>query len=140
MQHLTAIYDPDCGLCARIASWLRSQPKWIPLRLVPSSLAGRLYPALAGAAFGQELIVVSDEGGVYLGDRAWLTCLHALRRYRSLARRLARPALLPLARQAFHFVSSHRYRISKWLEILSDSEIQTELGQIQVPRCHGIHR
>ncbi len=140
MRHLTVIYDPDCGLCARIATWLRAQPKWIPLRLVPSNLAGRLYPTLMGAGIGQELIVVSDEGGVYLGDHAWLTCLHALRRYRSLARRLARPALLPLARQAFKYVSSNRYRISKWLEILSDSEIEAELGQIQAPRCHGTHR
>lgn len=139
MCHLTVIHDLDCGVCARIASWLRAQPKWIPLRLVPSNLAGRLYPALTDSAIRQQLIFVSDEGGICLANHAWLTCLHALRRYRSLARRLSRPALLPFARQAFQFVSSNRYRISKWLEILSDSEIEAELGQIQAPRCHGTH-
>ena len=138
MRSLTIIYDPDCGLCARIAAWLRAQPKWIPLHVVPSSLAARLYPSLAGK-MGEELIAVSDSGGVYLGDHAWIACLHALRRYRGLARRLSRPSLLPFARQAFKYVSTHRYRISKWLEILTDSEIETELRPINAPRCHGIH-
>lgn len=138
MRCLTVIYDPECGLCSRIGRWLRTEPRWIPLRILSVDQAKQVYPALMAQVAG-ELVAVSDQGAVYLGDHAWLTCLHALKRYRVLARRLARPPLLPLARQAFKFVSSNRYRFSKWFELLSDSEIEAELRQIQAPRCHGIH-
>lgn len=137
MRSLTVLYDPDCGLCGRVAAWLATQPKWIPLRVLPSTMAARLHPELEAMKPGEELIAVSDEGGIYRGDHAWLTCLYALKRYRSLARRLSRPALLPFARQAFKFVSSNRRGISSWLEMLNDTEIEAELRQIPAPRCHG---
>ncbi|MBZ5609724.1 MAG: DUF393 domain-containing protein [Acidobacteriia bacterium] len=137
MRHLTVAYDPDCGLCTRIGTWLAEQPKWIPLRIVPAGSLARLYPALAGRGLQQELTVVSDEGGVYFGDHAWLLCLYALKRYRSLARRLSRPALLPFARQAFKIVSANRLRISTWLGTLTDAQLETELRQIHAPSCHA---
>jgi predicted DCC family thiol-disulfide oxidoreductase YuxK len=137
MRHLTVIYDPDCGLCTQIGSWLMAQPKFIALRIVPFHAAGRLYPALAARGLGEELTVVSDEGGVYFGDHAWLMCLYALKRYRQMARRLSRPALLPFARQAFKILSANRHRISRWLGMLTDAELEAQLRQIQAPRCHG---
>jgi predicted DCC family thiol-disulfide oxidoreductase YuxK len=174
MRYLTVAYDPDCGLCTRIGTWIAEQPKWIPLRIVPVSSLVRLYPMFeivgrtpgsarvpldprsiqsgpAGEGVGcgpgvrptkaltydQELTVVSDEGGVYFGDHAWLMCLYALKRYRLLARRLSRPALLPFARQAFKIVSANRHRISTWLGTLTDSELEAQLRQIHAPRCHG---
>ncbi|HYL35934.1 MAG TPA: DCC1-like thiol-disulfide oxidoreductase family protein [Bryobacteraceae bacterium] len=136
MRYLTVIYDPDCGLCTRIGTWLQAQPKFIPMRLVPANAAGGLYPELAALGV-EELTVVSDEGGVYFDDHAWLMCLYALKRYRALARRLARPALLPFARQAFKILSANRHRVSNLLGLMTDAELEAELRQIQAPRCHG---
>jgi predicted DCC family thiol-disulfide oxidoreductase YuxK len=137
MRYLTVAYDEQCGLCARLSQWLREQPKWIPLRLVPTSLAARLYPTLATRLQHVELVVVSDEGGVYWGDHAWLMCLYALRRYRPWATRLSEPTLLPLARQAFALLSYNRRQISKWLSLRSDAELAAELRAVNAPRCHG---
>jgi predicted DCC family thiol-disulfide oxidoreductase YuxK len=137
MKHLTVIYDPDCGLCSRIGAWLEAQPKLLGVRMAPSSALPRVYPELAACGLRDELIVVSDEGAVYLGDHAWLMCLYALKRYRRWAQRLSRPALLPFARQAFQVLSANRRRVSKWLGLLSDGELEAELRNIHVPRCYG---
>jgi predicted DCC family thiol-disulfide oxidoreductase YuxK len=135
MQSLTVVYDADCGLCTRVAVWLWAQPKWIGMHLVPSTSLPRLYPALA--ARHEELIVVSDEGGVYFGSRAWIMCLYALRRYRGWALRLSSPALLPLAREAFALLSSNRYFISYFLRGLNESELSAKLETTRVPKCYG---
>jgi predicted DCC family thiol-disulfide oxidoreductase YuxK len=137
MRYLTVIYDPDCGLCSRIGSWLMNQPKLVALRTAPSSSLARVYPELAAKGLRDELIVVSDEGAVYVGDHAWLMCLYALKRYRHWARRLSRPALAPFARQAFTVLSANRQRVSKWLGLLSDGELEAELRNIRAPKCYG---
>src|SRR5579871_3981207 len=105
MRHLTVLYDQDCGLCRRVAVWLMRQEQLIPLRVVPKTLASRVHPTLRPRE--NELMVISDEGGLYLGDRAWLICLHALKRYRALAARLSRPELMPLASRAFKVLSAN---------------------------------
>ena len=140
MRHLTLVYDAECGLCSRLTTWLRGQPKWIPLYVLPSSQAVKTYPALAAGKFEGELIVFSDEGAVYTGDRAWVMCLFALKDYREWARRLSRPALLPFARQAFKVLSNNRRAISKWLGLITDSELQNELRKIHAPECYGTNR
>jgi len=137
MRYLTVFYDPNCGLCSRVGTWLLAQPRLLGLRVAPSSSLARIYPELAARGLRDELIVVSDEGAVYLGDRAWLMCLYALKCYRQWAQRLARPALLPFARQAFTILSANRHRVSKWLGLLSDGELEAELRNIQAPRCYG---
>jgi predicted DCC family thiol-disulfide oxidoreductase YuxK len=137
MKHLTVFYDPDCGLCSRLGSWLEAQPKFFGLRMAPSAALVRVYPELAARGFTGELIVVSDEGEVYLGGRAWIMCLYALKRYRQWAQRLAQPSLLPFARQAFQVLSANRRRVSKWLGLLSDRELAAELDQVHAPRCYG---
>jgi len=116
---------------------MRAQPKWVTLRLVPSNLGARLYPQLAAQIYREELVVVSDEGGVYVGGHAWLMCLYALKGYRSWARRLSRPALLPFARNAFAILSGNRRRISKWLGLLSDAELTAELRGVNPVRCNA---
>ena len=137
MRYLTVVYDPNCGLCTRVSQWLRLQPKWVALRVIPTNLAARLYPTLAPRIARQELVVVSDEGGVYLGDHAWLMCLYALRHYRSWAARLSSPSMLPLARSAFAILSANRRRVSRWLRLMSDAELTEQLRTVNPPRCYG---
>jgi predicted DCC family thiol-disulfide oxidoreductase YuxK len=135
MQYLTVVYDQQCGLCKRLSGWLVAQPKWIRIRLLPSHAATSVYPTLADRIARDELVVVSDDGRVYLGDHAWLMCLYALKDYRSWAKRLSKPALLPLARSAFAILSANRRRISSWLQLRSDDELAIELSAVSPPRC-----
>ncbi len=137
MRYLTIVYDDQCGLCTRLGKWLRGQPKWIGIRLLPSRAASRVYPSLAAMIAGEELLAVSDEGAVYVGEHAWLMCLYALKNYRHWAKRLSGPALLPLARQAFTILSANRLDISNWLRLKSDQELEMQLREIHAPRCHG---
>jgi len=101
ITRLTVLYDAGCGLCRTARSWLGSRPQLVPLEFVAagSAEARRRYPALDPADTLANITVVADDGGVYVGDAAWLICLWALDGYRGLAARLARPGLRPLARR-----------------------------------------
>jgi len=114
------------------------QPALIELRFIPagSALADRLFPGLSRSGEPpEELVVVSDQGGVYREGSAWIMCLFALEAYRDWANRLAHPLLRPLARQAFALLSRQRSRISRWLSLASEVEIAQTLSQISVPAC-----
>jgi predicted DCC family thiol-disulfide oxidoreductase YuxK len=101
ITRLTVLYDAGCGLCRTARSWLGSRPQLVPLEFVAagSAEARRRYPALDPQETLANITVVADDGGVYVGDAAWLICLWALDGYRGLAARLARPRLRPLARR-----------------------------------------
>jgi predicted DCC family thiol-disulfide oxidoreductase YuxK len=137
MQHLNVLYDPACGLCVRVKHWLEHQPVYVPLFLIPggSPMAQKLCPGLNETRTLNELVVISDSGGVYLDGRAWIMCLWALRDYRRWAYRLASPALLPVARQAFEVLSSRRGLVSKIFGMASELEMAEELRQVAVPVC-----
>jgi hypothetical protein len=114
------------------------QPALIELSFIPagSELSRRLFPGLsqAGEPY-EELVVVSEQGGVYRGGNAWIMCLFALEEYRDWANRLAHPLLLPLARHAFALLSKQRSRISRWLSLASELEIAQTLTLVSVPSC-----
>lgn len=115
---LFIIYDGDCGVCARIKAWILQQPAFVPVRFVAaqSDEALRRFPHLPAG----ELAVIGDTGEIWLGNRAWIVCLWALREYRDLAFRLTNPLLLPMARQAFTLVSANRLAISSLLGLRRD--------------------
>ena len=62
---------------------MRQQDALVPIQFVESrsSEAQRRFPQLPV----DELAVVADTGEVWLGTRAWIVCLWALRGYRDLA-------------------------------------------------------
>jgi predicted DCC family thiol-disulfide oxidoreductase YuxK len=137
MQRLYILYDPRCGLCSWARRWLARQPSYLDLTFVPagSERELQLFPGLARPGQVEELVVVSDDGGVYRDSRAWLMSLYALVDYREWALRLAHPLLLPLARQAFALLSKQRRRISRWLRLASEVEIAETLRQVEAPAC-----
>ena len=137
MRRLYVLYDARCGLCRMARQWLDRQEMLVDLEFLASGsfAATRLFPTLATHDRPEELIVVSDEGGVYRGGHAWVMCLYALEEYRGLSERLASPALLPLARQAFAMLSKQRGRISRWLGLASEHEIIEALGRVAAPSC-----
>jgi predicted DCC family thiol-disulfide oxidoreductase YuxK len=132
MRTLYVIYDDRCGLCTQLKAWLGRQPAYVRLQLVAASEAARdLFPSLPPG----ELAVVSDAGETWLGDRAWIMVLWALRDYRSWAAKLASPLLLPMARQAFAAISRNRSAFSRWLGLYGDTELRANLSQIPIPPC-----
>jgi predicted DCC family thiol-disulfide oxidoreductase YuxK len=133
MKALFVVYDPACGLCSQIKDWLMRQPAYVPLRFVPSGSpeVQRLMPSLPPG----EIAVISEEGDAWIGNRAWILCLWALQEYRGWAARLARPALLPFAQQAFAVLSRNRTALSRLMRLRSDADIGASLRGVSLPPC-----
>ncbi|MBS2032194.1 MAG: DUF393 domain-containing protein [Deltaproteobacteria bacterium] len=138
IEHLTVLYDAECGFCCRCRAWLEQQPSLVELELVSREAPGvaARFPGLAPG--DDELVVVDNAGGVYRGPDAFIVCLWALVAYRPWAMRLASPGLRPLARLAFEMVSSQRHRLAEWLSLRSDADLaralQLQMG-LGAPRC-----
>ena len=137
MQKLYVLYDPKCELCCHLKDWLVAQNSWIALAVMPagSELAGKMFPELQQIATASDLAVVSDEGEVYLNDRAWVMVLYALNDYRDWATRLTHPLLMPLARQAYAAISRNRGVLSRWLYGRSVETIAEELRKVVIEPC-----
>ncbi|XAM01666.1 DCC1-like thiol-disulfide oxidoreductase family protein [Phycisphaeraceae bacterium D3-23] len=143
MKQLTVLYDPTCGLCVRCRQWLAKQPALIPLRFVPqgSRRQATLFPGFETKTDEQgrpeELVVIDDSGQVYRNDKAWVMCFYALREYRALSMRLARPGMAGLARRAYHLIAVNRRALS-WLIGGGEDEVVERLQRaIDPPRCNN---
>jgi predicted DCC family thiol-disulfide oxidoreductase YuxK len=139
MRAISVLYDETCGFCVSCARWLGAQHTLVELECLPAGgeAAARRFPELRRSATKEELVVVDDEGGVYRDTHAWLMVLWALEDYRAWAQRLSRPALMPLARNAFELLSSNRRKLSGWLH-LEDEAVRQELVQVgspAAPKC-----
>lgn len=133
MKTLYVLFDGTCEFCIRCRRWLDRQPKFIDLVFIPagSGMVKRRFPDLRDLDKVEQLVVISDAGGVYRGARAWVMCLYALREYREWSATLAGAAMMPLARRAFEFFSRNRHWISGWLTPSEDSvleQIRTSRG------------
>jgi predicted DCC family thiol-disulfide oxidoreductase YuxK len=137
MQKLYVLYDPKCELCCRLKNWILVQRSWIGLALVEqgSEKAKRLFPELENLVTKEDLTVISDEGAVFLNDRAWIMVLYAMVEYRDWAARLTHPLLMPLARQAFAALSKNRHTISRWLSAEDPEALAGELRQVELAPC-----
>jgi predicted DCC family thiol-disulfide oxidoreductase YuxK len=112
---LTVLFDPGCALCQRCARWLSGQATYVSLRLVPCT--GQQARARYGSIpwLGDELVVVSDSGEVWVGPAAFLTCLWALVEWREWSYRLAGDLFAPLAERFFVVISNRRRALSALL-------------------------
>jgi len=137
MQKLYVLYDPKCELCCRLKDWLRGERSWIGLEAIAagSPTARKLFPQIEQIAGQNDLAVISDEGAVYLNDRAWVMVLYALEEYRDWAARLTHPLLMPLARQAYAALSRNRHILSRWLSSTNPEQIAAELRNVVLERC-----
>jgi predicted DCC family thiol-disulfide oxidoreductase YuxK len=137
MQKLYVLYDPKCGMCERLRDWLLVQRSWIGLSVIASGSekARRLFPGLEKIASTEDLVVISDEGNVYLNNHAWIMVLYALEDYRDWARRLTHPLLMPMVRQAWAMISNNRHTISRWLALGSPEMLAGELRNVRLEPC-----
>jgi predicted DCC family thiol-disulfide oxidoreductase YuxK len=110
MRYLTVLYDPECPLCCKAASWLAAQPKYVPVTFCAagSPAAHQAFPSLDHAATRNQLTVVGDGGEVYYDERGWLMVLWATKKHRAAALRFAQPGMLPAAKRLVLWVSAHR--------------------------------
>jgi predicted DCC family thiol-disulfide oxidoreductase YuxK len=108
VQRLTVLYDGTCELCQRCRLWMQGQPAFLDVELIPadSPLARQRYGEVPW--LGEELVVVSDEGDVWVGAAAFLVCLWALVEWREWSYRLSGPTLAPVAERFFHSISEGR--------------------------------
>ena len=113
MRRLTVLYDPDCPLCCKAASWLAGEPQYVPLVFCAagSPAAQVAFPYLDHELTKNQLTVVGDNGEVYYDERGWLMCLWALKKYRPMALRFSTPGMLPSAKRFVLWVSRHRRAI-----------------------------
>ena len=137
MKKLYVVYDPKCELCCRLKNWILVQRSWIGLAVVEqgSTKARMLFPDLEQIATKNDLAVISDEGAVYLNDRAWIMVLYAMVEYRDWAARLTHPLLMPLARQAFAALSKNRHLLSRWLSSTEPEAIAQKLRNVSLEPC-----
>ena len=112
MNRLTVLYDGTCALCLRCRDFLAQSRSLVPLELLScqSPEARERYGAVPW--LGEELVVVSDEGDVWVGPAAFLVAMWALADYREWSYRLSGPELAPLAERFFVAISSQRRRIA----------------------------
>lgn len=115
MSMLVVFYDGLCPVCVRCKEWLESAPQRVPLAL--HDCRGLLARSRAAELpwLGDELVVVSDRGEVWIGPRAFLVCLWALERWRPLAELLGGELLWPLGEALFRGISDHRGRFASLL-------------------------
>ncbi len=88
---LTVLYDPDCPVCRASKQWLMRLRPLVDVHFVAvgSEVAVRRFPSLDMAHCRQVITVVTDTGHVYRGEEAFVMCLWAMRRTRSLALAMA---------------------------------------------------
>ena len=116
MTSLTVIYDEGCALCRRCREWMLAEPSLVPVVFVAagSDESRRRFGSLPWV--GSELVVVDDDGLVWVGPGAFLVCLWALAGYRELSYTLSGPLLAPFAERFFRALSSQRGAIAAFLD------------------------
>lgn len=131
MQSIWILYDSRCGVCSRLREWVSAQHAYVAIEFVAagSERARKLFPELRHDEQPSELVVVSDEGDVYVDDAAWIVILYALVEYRTWSFRIARPPLRRLARGAWELLSKNRAGLSRALALKSDAELARELAE-----------
>ena len=109
---LTVLYDERCPLCRRLRQWLGSQPTLHPVTFVAadSAEAHRRFPALNHTRTTTVLTVVTSDGAVYEGERAWVVCGWVLPGWQPLTEHLGGGIRLRIVRLAARAVDGYRHR------------------------------
>lgn len=136
IRRVFVLYDAECGFCCACARWLATQPHLVEVVALARNdprireLFPGLPPAIRPDIKVPDLTVVDDQGGVYLGDSAWLVAMWALAEWRPWSHRFATPTLRPLAREAFALISSGRHGINALFGLKGDDQIAAAMRRI----------
>jgi predicted DCC family thiol-disulfide oxidoreductase YuxK len=113
---ITVVYDDTCELCRHARRWLEGQRTYIPLDFLPATQAARTARFGGVPWLGEELVVVADDGRVWVGPAAFITAMWTTRRFRAWSYRLSGDSFSGMARHFFHLLTTERGRISSLLK------------------------
>lgn len=137
---IQVFYDGRCGMCCTFHEWINKQERAFAVRFIPYQApeAEREFPGVGTLDPAREMIVRTNEGKVYRAAEGWVMCLYSCARYRDAARKLANPALLPVAKKACALLASNRHTLSKVFFRKKDREVREQLHEMPDPgECGG---
>jgi predicted DCC family thiol-disulfide oxidoreductase YuxK len=128
LKQLTILFDETCAICRRCSAWMSTQEAFLPLEFMGSrtKLAKARYSGVPW--LGEELVVVSDLGEVWVGPAAFITALWALKEWREWSYRLSGDLFVPLAERFFTAISHNR----RWIAALIHDETRCKNGVCEV--------
>lgn len=120
MERLTVLYDARCELCCAARDWLSAQETHVPIELMAagSEEARARFPELDHAETCGRLTAVSDDGGVYRDDKAWIVSLWATRRFMHWASRLSAPGVRAATRGVTTWIGRHRTSLGPFARLV----------------------
>lgn len=112
---LTVLYDERCPLCRRLKAWLARQATLHPVTFVAAASpeARRRFPDLDHARTTRVLTLVSSDGAVYEGERAWLVCGWALPAWQPVTEGLGGRLRVRLVAIATRTAGVYRHRLAE---------------------------
>jgi len=110
---LTVLYDERCPLCRRLKAWLGDQITVAPIEFVAagSQTARARFPELDHERTTRILTVVTSDGAVYEGERAWLVCGWSLPTWQPIAEHFGGGVRLKLVRFVARSIDGYRHRL-----------------------------
>jgi predicted DCC family thiol-disulfide oxidoreductase YuxK len=138
-KKIEVFYDGRCGMCCTFHEWISRQSRAFGVDFIPyqAGEAGLVFPGLNTLDPAREMIVRTDEEKIYRGAEAWVCCLYSCAEYRSFAKRLSGPYLLPVAIWTCRLLSANRHGLSKIFFRKKDREVRRILHTMEVPACEG---
>lgn len=137
IEYMEVYYDGHCGMCCTFHEWVNEQERAFQVRFIAyqDPLAEELFPEIHTLEPDREMIVRTQDGQLYFGAEGWVLCLFCCQKYQGVARRMAGPALLPLAKKACHALAARRHKVSKIFFRKKDREVAEELHQMEPEEC-----
>ena len=139
-KKIEVFYDGRCGMCCTFHEWISRQSRAFEVDFIPYQAreAELVFPGLNTLDPAREMIVRTSEEKIYRGAEAWVCCLYSCANYRSFAKRLSGPYLLPVAIRACRLLSANRYGLSKIFFRKKDREVQRSLHTMEITACEGV--
>lgn len=114
-RRLLVLYDADCGICSRSASFLRRLDRAGHLRLLPLQAAGEIADAPPADVLLDAIHVRDSEGHWTFAGAALTRIAGQVPALRPLAIVARIPVVSPLVEWTYARVAGNRHRISRLL-------------------------
>lgn len=137
INEIEVYYDGHCAMCCTFHEWLNRQARTFPVNFLAyqSPQAEIIFPGVTKLDPELEMIVRTDQGEIFKGAEGWVLCLLSCKSYQGIARRLAAPRLLPVAKKTCNLIASNRIGISKIFFSKKDKALAHALHEMPNPHC-----
>jgi predicted DCC family thiol-disulfide oxidoreductase YuxK len=115
IKKMIVYYDENCAVCRRCKSWMQSQAHYVELEFVAASSERAQLSHLNLPSMKDELVLVSDQGEVWVGAQAFIVALWTLKEWRGWSYRLRGDMLRPVAERFFKHVSKRRHWLGTFI-------------------------